>query len=85
MFSKEIESYEVILQNIEEKDENYMDNPKWQYYRRQQDLMYLAKAKQELMELRAKVDRHNKRIAYLEEYIDKNRYLIEESRNDHEN
>ena len=77
MFSKEIEECAVMLQSIEERDENYRENKKWQYYRRQQDLMYMAKAKQELLELKMKVERYNKRIVYLEDYLDKNRHLIE--------
>ena len=77
MFSKEIEECAVMLQSIEEKDENYRENEKWQYYRRQQDLMYMAKAKQEVAELKMKIERYNKRIVYLEDYLDKNRHLIE--------
>ena len=85
MYYKEIADYNEILQRIEENDANYRENPKWQYYRKQQDLMYLARAKQELIELKQKVEIHNKRIKYLEEYIEKYRYLINEVRNDSEN
>lgn len=82
MFYKEIKDYEEILQRIEEKDSNYRENPKWQYYRRQQDLMYLAKAKQELLELKTKVDGYNKRIKYLEEYLEKHKDLLSEVNNE---
>lgn len=77
MFTKDIEDYAIILQSIEDKDENYRENPKWKYYRRQQDLMYLAKAKQEIIELKIKVDKYTKRIAYLEEYLEKNKHILE--------
>ena len=82
MFSKEIEECAVMLQSIEERDDNYRENKKWQYYRRQQDLMYMAKAKQEVLELKVKVERYNKRIAYLEEYLEKHRDLLEEIKNE---
>lgn len=85
MFSKEIEECAVMLQSIEERDENYRENKKWQYYRRQQDLMYMAKAKQELLELKMKIERYNKRIVYLEDYLDKNRHLIEENKDERNN
>lgn len=78
MYNRDIADYNEILQRIEEKDPNYRENPKWQYYRKQQDLMYLAQAKQELIELKQKVETHNKRIKYLEEFIEKYKYLIEE-------
>lgn len=85
MYNRDIADYNEILQRIEEKDPNYRDNPKWQYYRRQQDLMYLAQAKQELIELKQKVETHNKRIKYLEEFIEKYKYLIEEVKDAKEN
>ena len=77
MFYKEVVDYNDILQRIEEKDDNYRENPKWQYYRRQQDLIYLAKAKQELNQLRIKVDANNKRIKFLEDYIENHRHILE--------
>lgn len=82
MFYKEIKNYEEILQRIEDKDPNFRENPKWQYYREQQDLMYLTNAKQELLELKQKADGYNKRIKYLEGYIEKYRYLIEGVKNE---
>ena len=33
MFRKDIINYADLMQKIEDKDANYMENPKWQYYR----------------------------------------------------
>ena len=77
MFRKDIINYADAMQKIEDKDPNYRENEKWQYYRKQQDLMYMAQAKQELIELKNKVDHYNKRIKQLEEFLEKNKGLLE--------
>lgn len=84
MFRKDIINYADAMQKIEEKDVNYRENKKWQYYRKQQDLMYMAQAKQELVELRHKVDYYNKRISQLEEFLEKHKGLINDGNNKQE-
>lgn len=46
--------------------------------------MYMAQAKQELIELKNKVDNYNKRIAYLEEFLEKHKGLLENGTNKQE-
>lgn len=84
MFRKDIINYADAMQKIEDKDPNYMENEKWQYYRKQQDLMYMAQAKQELIELKNKVDYYNKRIKQLEDFIEKHKGLLENGTNKQE-
>ena len=84
MFKKDLEEINNKLFKIEEKDENYTENPKWKYLRRQQDLMYLAEAMDELKELKSKVDFYNKKIATLEKYIEDHKGILKDGTNKQE-
>lgn len=84
MFKKDLEEINNKLFKIEEKDENYRENPKWKYYRRQQDLMYLAQAMEELKDYKNKVDFYNKKIESLEKYIAEHKGILKDGTNKQE-
>ena len=84
MFRRDLEEINNKLFKIEEKDENYRENPKWKYYRRQQDLMYLANAMEELKECKNKFEFYKKKIESLEKYIAEHKGILNDGNNKEE-
>lgn len=84
MFKKDLEEINIKLLKIEEKDVNYRENKQWKYYRRQQDLMYLAQAIEELKDYKNKVDFYNKKIESLEKFIEEHKGILKNGTNKQE-
>lgn len=63
------------MQQIEDRDPNYLNNKRWQKLKRTQDVFLLEKAKNKLYELKLKVNPkglQKKQMEEMEKYIKEN-------------
>ena len=84
MFKQDLKEINQKLFKIEERDPNYLENKQWKYLRRQQDLMYLAEAMDELKDLKSKVDFYTKKIQTLEKFIEEHKGILNNGTNKQE-